>query len=63
MAVSVCGATDFDYVRDEGDGIPEELPHPNCRGALRLVETEIANPATYFTLDREGNRISATNTT
>ncbi len=58
-----CGATDFDYVRDDRDAMPDEWPHPNCHGTLLLVETAHAIPATYFTLDREGNRIPATNAT
>ena len=58
-----CGANNFDEVRDDRDCMPKELPHPNCQGVLRLVETYHASPATYFTLDREGNRIPAVDET
>jgi len=58
-----CGGTDFDYVCDDSGAMPIELPHPNCHGSLRLVKTAHAIPATYFTLDREGNRIPATSAT
>lgn len=54
-----CGTTDFEYVRNDRDEMPEELPHANCHGTLRLVELAHAIPAEYFTLDREGNRVAA----
>ena len=57
-----CGSSDFAYLRDNGrDPLPQELLHEGCRGTLRLVETLHASPATYFTLDREGNRVAADN--
>lgn len=52
-----CGMTDFEYLRDDRNEMPEKWPHANCHGTLRLVESLIANPASYFTLDSEGNRV------
>lgn len=54
-----CGSTLVTGLVFEDDRLIPEFEHPGCDGILRLKsgESRIAQPATYFLLSTEGNRI------
>lgn len=53
-----CGESDFRFLADPEDSMPESFGHPGCTGEMKLITSCHASPATYFLLDRNGVRIS-----
>ena len=60
-----CGFSDFRFLTSftDDDTCPDAFVHPGCNGMMRMIRTCHVSPATYFVLDGDGNRVSASDKT
>lgn len=52
-----CGSTEIQFLETGDRKMPDVFGHPHCGGQLKLKESAICCPATFFVLNWEGTRV------